>query len=184
MPREHPDSTPVTYGRTAKTMHWVVAALVAGQFVISYLMPHVGAKTTPGTLLNLHFSFGVVILVAMAIRLAQRLLHPVPLDMPNSPGWERRAAHATHLIIYAILLAGPILGWASASAHKLPVSIFGIVALPDIAEPKARWALVAGDIHTYLMWTLLALVILHALAALYHHYVKRDGVLRRMLPAP
>jgi cytochrome b561 len=103
--------------------------------------------------------------------------------MPDSPEWERWAAHATHVIFYFILLVGPFLGWASASAHKLPVSVFGIIALPDIAAPKARWALTAGDLHTWMMWTLLALIALHAAAALYHYFIRRDGVLQRMLPA-
>lgn len=163
-------------------MHWLIVALVAIQFVISILMPGIGRNTEAGTLINLHFSFGIVILVAMAIRFLHRLLHPVPLAMPESPAWERWTAHATHVLFYLILLIGPFLGWASASAHNLAVSVFGLGPLPAIAAPKARWALTAGDIHTYMMWTLLGLIGLHAAAALYHHFVRRDGVLQRILP--
>jgi cytochrome b561 len=171
------------YSSTAKSLHWLIVVLVLTQFVVAWLMPGIGPRTQPGTLVNLHFSLGVVILVVMAIRFAQRLIHPVALQMPDSPEWERWAAHATHVIFYFILLVGPFLGWASASAHKLPVSVFGIIALPDIAAPKARWALTAGDLHTWMMWTLLALIALHAAAALYHYFIRRDGVLQRMLPA-
>jgi cytochrome b561 len=170
------------YSSAAKLLHWLIVLLVLTQFVIAILMPSIGRNTVPGTLINLHFSFGVLILIVMAIRFLFRLLYPVPLDMPGSPLWERWTARATHLAFYFILLVGPFLGWASASAHKLPVDVFGLFLLPDIAPAKARWALTAGDIHTYMMWTLLALIALHVTAALYHHFLRHDGVLRRMLP--
>ena len=175
-------AAPGGYSATAKSLHWLVVVLVLAQFVIAWLMPGIKRDMPANTLVNLHFSFGVLILVVMAIRLVHRLLHPVPLFMPQSPAWERCAAYATHVAFYWILLIGPELGWASASAHGLPVSVFGIVTLPAIAAPKARWALTAGDIHTYMMWALLCLIALHAAAALFHHFVRHDDVLRRMLP--
>jgi cytochrome b561 len=171
------------YSSTAKLMHWLIVLLVLAQFVVSILMPGIGPNTVPGSLIDLHFSFGVLILILMAIRFIHRQRYAVPLDMADSPAWERRTAHATHLAFYFILLVGPFLGWASASAHKLPVNVFGIVSLPDIATPKARWALTAGDVHTYMMWTLLAIIALHAAATLYHHFFRHDGVLQRMFPA-
>lgn len=170
------------YSPTAKFLHWIIVVLVLAQFVVSWLMPDVNSKTRPGSLINLHFSLGVTILALMAVRLGYRLAHSVPLDMPGSPSWELHAARVGHLLFYFILLVGPLLGWASASAHKLPVTFFGAFALPDIAPPKASWALTAGDIHTYTMWTLLGLITLHAAAALYHHFFRHDDVLRRMLP--
>jgi cytochrome b561 len=170
------------YSSTAKSLHWLIVLLVLAQFVIAVLMPGIKSDTVPGTLINLHFSLGIVILVVMAIRFILRLLDPVPLDMPDSPGWERRSARATHVAFYFILLVGPFLGWASASAHRLTVNVFGLVSLPDIAAPKARWGLTAGDVHSYMMWTLLALIGLHAAAALYHYFFRHDGVLQRMLP--
>jgi len=170
------------YGAAAKSLHWLIVLMVLMQFLVSTLMPEIGPNTVPASLINLHLSLGVVILVLMAIRLVHRLLYPVPLDMPDAPVWERWIAHATHLAFYFILLVGPFLGWASASAHQLPVNVFGIISLPDIASPKARWALTAGDIHAAMMWALLALIALHATAALYHHFFRHDGVLLRMLP--
>lgn len=169
------------YSGAAKAMHWLIAALLLIQFVVSTLMPEVGRNTVPGTLINLHLSFGVVILVVMAIRLIHRLLHPVALEMPGSPRWERYSARALHIAFYVILLTGPFLGWASASSHSLPVTIFGVVSLPALVAPKTRWANTAGDIHTWTMWTLLGLIALHAAAAFFHRFVRRDDVLQRML---
>jgi len=170
------------YSTTAKSMHWLILLLVIAQFIVAILMPDIGPKTVPGTLINLHLSIGVLILVLMAARFVYRQLYPVPLDMPDSPAWERWTAHSTHRAFYFILLIAPFLGWASASAHRFPVDVFGIVSLPAIATPRARWALTAGDVHGYMMWTLLGLMGLHAAAAFYHHFFRHDGVFQRMLP--
>ncbi len=169
------------YTPAAKLLHWLIAVLLAAQFVVAYLMPHIGRNTQPGGLVSLHFSLGVLIVLVMVIRWIHRLRFPVPLELPGAPAWERWAAHWMHLAIYFLLLVAPWLGWASASAHNLPVTLFGL-PLPALAPPKAGWALEAGDWHTLSMWALLALVSLHALAALYHYFVRRDRVLQRMLP--
>lgn len=175
-------STDAAYRPTAKLLHWLITVLVAAQFVVAFLMPHIGRNTKPGGLVSLHFSLGVLILVVMVIRWVHRLRFPVPLELPGSPPLERWAAHWMHIAIYFLLLVAPWLGWASASAHNLPVALFGI-PLPSLAAPKAGWALEAGDVHTWMAWALLALVVLHALAALYHYFVRRDRILQRMLPA-
>jgi cytochrome b561 len=171
------------YSATAKGLHWLIVLLLAVQFVTAFLLPHIGRDTRPTTVINLHFSFGVLILLVMAVRFVHRLLHPVPLEAHDAAPWERFLARTTHRLFYLILLVSPVLGWASASAHSLPVSLFGIVPLPAIAPPGAGWAHTAGDIHSTAMWVLLWLVGLHAAAALFHHLVRRDGTLRRMLPS-
>ena len=170
------------YSSATKWLHWLILLLVLAQFGIAILMPDIGPKTLAGTLINLHFSLGILILIVMIIRLCNRLLHPVSLDMPGSPAWERWIAVATHRLFYLVLIVGPFLGWASASAHRLRVNVFGIISLPGIAAPRAHWALTAGDVHIYMMWTLAVLIGLHAAAALYHHFLRNDGVLQRMLP--
>jgi len=172
-----------TYSPAAKGLHWLIVLLLAIQFVTAYLLPHIGRNTPPSTIIDLHFSFGVLVLVVMAVRFLHRLTHPVPLEAKDARPWERLLAKTTHRLFYAILLVSPFLGWASASAHRLPVSLFGIIPLPALAQPGARWANTAGDIHGTLMWALLWLVGLHVAAALYHHLVRHDGTLRRMLPS-
>jgi cytochrome b561 len=177
------DTVAQGYSPAAKGFHWLVVLLLAAQFATAYLLPHIGRNTPPNTVINLHFSLGVLIMLVMAARFAHRLAHPVTLEAHDAKPWERFLAKTTHRLIYAILLVAPMLGWASASAHKLPVSFFGIVTLPAIAAPGAKWANTAGDVHSTVMWALLWLVGLHAAAALFHHFVRRDGTLRRMLPS-
>ncbi len=169
------------YDSTAKTLHWLVAALLACQFVTAALLPDIKMDTLPDAVISLHFSLGIVIAVVMVVRFVHRCMHPAAVA-PGAPAWERVLAGASQLVFYVVLIVGPFLGWAAASAHSVPVRLFGLIALPDIASRKAPWALLAGDIHGYAMWTLLGLVALHAAAALVHHVVLRDDVLRRMLP--
>lgn len=171
------------YSALAKGLHWLIVLVVLAQYVVSILMPGIGPRTQPGPLIDLHFSLGLVILVVMAVRYGVRLADPVALDMPGSALWERRMASITHGLFYLLLIVAPLLGWASASAHRLPVALFGLVTLPSVAAPKAHWALVAGEVHKVAMWATLALIGVHGLAALYHHLVRHDGVLLRMLPA-
>jgi cytochrome b561 len=172
------------YSPAAKGLHWLIVLLVGVQFVTAYLLPHIRGDTPPSTVVNLHFSLGILILLVMALRLIHRLMYPVVLEARDATAWERILAKATHRVFYLILLVAPVLGWASASAHRLPVNLFGLVTLPAIAAPGAHWANIAGDIHGTVMWALLWLVGLHASAALFHHVVRRDGTLRRMLPMP
>jgi cytochrome b561 len=171
------------YSATAKWLHWLIVALVLSQFVVAVLMPDFGPRTVPGTLVNLHLSLGLLIFLLTAVRFVNRQFVPVPLDDRNSPEWQRLAARAMHLAFYVLLLLAPFLGWAAASAHRVPVTFFGLASLPPLAPPRARWALRAGDIHSWSMWVLLALIALHAAVALYHHFVRKDEVLRRMLPS-
>ena len=170
-----------TYDSAAKAFHWTVVGLVACQFVTALLLPHIKLDTPLDTTINLHFNIGLAILLVMAARLVYRWRHPVRVAPGDSPGWEQTLALATHRLFYAILLVGPFLGWAAASAHSVPVRLLGVVTLPELAPRKAEWGFLAGDIHGYAMWTLLAIVGMHAAAALYHHFVRHDNVLRRML---
>jgi cytochrome b561 len=172
----------ISYDATARTLHWTVAGLLACQFVTALLLPHIRMDTPVDTTIALHFNLGLAILVVMAIRLVHRWRHPVRVAPGAGPAWESALADATHRLFYVILLIGPFLGWAAASAHSVPVRLLGIVELPALAPRKAPWALLAGDVHGWAMWTLLALLAVHAAAAVYHHVVRRDDVLRRMLP--
>jgi cytochrome b561 len=169
------------YNGAGKAFHWTVVALVACQFITALLLPHIKLDTPLGTAINMHFNLGLAILVIMATRLVHRRVHPLREAPGQASDWERTLATAMHRLFYAILLIGPFLGWAAASAHSVSVKLLGVLALPALAPRKAQWGFEAGDIHGYAMWTLLALVGLHAAAALYHHFVWHDEVLRRML---
>jgi cytochrome b561 len=169
------------YGATAKVLHWLVFALVAAQFIVAILMPDIGRGTKPGTLINLHMSLGFTILAVIAVRWVWRLVNPVPLVTSDIPEWEQKVAGVTHVLMYALLIANPFLGWANASARNWDIVMFG-KALPHLVAAQSRIGRLSGGVHTYLAWALLTLIGLHAAAALYHYFVRHDGVLQRMLP--
>lgn len=177
------DTSAQAYSPAAKGFHWLIVLLLLVQFITSFLLPHIGSNTPLSTVINLHFSFGVLIMLVMAARFVHRLMHPVIFEAHDAPPWEQFLAKTMHCLFYLILLVSPILGWASASAHKLPVNLFGIVTFPAIAQPGSSWANSAGDLHATIMWALLWLIGLHIAAALYHHLIRHDSTLRRMLPS-
>jgi len=169
------------YGAVAKTLHWLVFALVAAQFVVAFTMPEIHRGTKPDTLINLHMSLGFMIIVVIGIRWIWRIGHPVPLVTADVPAWEVSLARMTHVLLYALLVVNPFLGWANASARDWDIVLFGL-SLPHLVAAQSRLGRLAGDLHVYLAWSLLALIGLHVAAALYHHFGRHDRVLQRMLP--
>jgi cytochrome b561 len=170
------------YTGTAKALHWLIVALLIVQFMVAWIMPEIRRDTKPDTLINLHLTFGVVILAVAILRLSWRATHPEPAQEAGLPPWQVRSAHIIHLLLYLLLFVVPILGWISASYRGFPVIMFG-VELPKLIATRApgfRWT---GDVHGLLAnYAMLALVGLHVAAALYHYFIRRDGVLQRMLP--
>jgi len=169
------------YGAVAKILHWLIVALLVAQFTVAWTMPDVGRGTRNEGLITVHLSLGAFILVVVIIRLAWRLTHPVPLLTDEVPPWQHRAAQAIHALLYAILVALPVMGWANANARGWDAVIFGI-SFPKIMATRSGLGMALGDIHQVTAIVLLVVVGLHALAALYHHFVLRDRVLLRMLP--
>jgi cytochrome b561 len=170
------------YGGVAKILHWLIVALLIVQFAIAWTMPGIHRGTQPERLINLHLSFGTVILLLVALRLVWRLFHPVPLVAESLPLWQQRGAQATHALLYLLLFALPITGWANASSRGWTIDLFGLVALPRILPTGAQLGSQIGDIHGWIAYALLGLAGLHVAAALYHHFWLRDRVLSRMLP--
>jgi cytochrome b561 len=170
------------YTATAKSLHWLILALLVVQFTVAWTMPHIGRNTRPDTLINLHFSIGVVILAVAIVRLSWRLTHPEPPPQAGVPPWQVLSARIVHWLLYLLLLVVPILGWINASWRGFPVALFGLELPKLIATRAPGWAW-TGDVHALLAnYAMLILVGLHVAAALYHWLIKRDRVLQRMLP--
>ena len=169
------------YGAIARLLHWLIVALVIAQFAIAWTMPDIPRGRPPEGLVNLHLSVGATILIVMLIRLAWRLLHGAPASIV-APPWQRTAACTVHTLLYVLLIGSPLAGWAWASSKSWPVTLFGLATLPPLVPADWPYRWVASTIHANVAWAILGLVGLHALAALWHHVVQRDDVLRRMLP--
>jgi cytochrome b561 len=177
------EKAPTGYTPVAKLLHWLVAVLIAGQFAVGLTMPHIGRNTTPDTLINLHFSFGVLIFAVVIVRLAWRWTHSEPAPLAGVPQWMVISSRAVHFALYFLLLIIPVLGWMNASFRGFDVTFFGLFTLPPLLSPRAPGFAWTGDIHANLSYfILLTIVGLHILATLYHAVIRRDGVLARMLP--
>jgi cytochrome b561 len=177
-----PNRRHATYDRVARLLHWVVAALIAAQFAVAWTMPPIHHDTPPIGLVEWHLSLGTAILAVMAVRLIWRWTHPAP-PLPDTVARPLRlAAHVTHVVLYALLIAIPLLGWVNASSRGYAVSLFGLVALPPLAATGSSIGHSMGDVHSVLATVLAVIIGLHVLGALYHRLVLRDEVLRRIVP--
>jgi cytochrome b561 len=175
-------SEPNGYTGTAKALHWLIFLLLFAQFIVGWTMPHIGRNTQPETLINLHFSIGVLALFVAAVRLAWRAGHTEPPLEAGIPPWQTTTAWVVQWLLYVLLFAVPILGWLNASWRGFAVTLFGLPMPKLLATRSPGWAW-TGDVHVFLAnYVLLALVGVHVAAALYHFLVRRDGVLHRMLP--
>ncbi len=183
--RQHKGSTGAEfagYTMVAVILHWAMVLLLAGQYAIGWTMPEIRRGTPPETLVNLHLSVGALILVLLAVRAAWRLTHSAPPAPAGLPDWQARASSLVHGLLYLLLAAVPVLGWMNASARGWTVTLFSLIPLPALVAQGARLGRSAGDLHVLLSYVLLGAVGVHVLAALYHRFVLRDEVLRRMLP--
>ncbi len=182
--------TPDRYSLVAILLHWLIALLVLAIATLGLVMTHVKlAPLWQFRFYQWHKSIGITILVLAALRLLWRLTHRPPALPDAMPRLEKRVAAGAHLLIYGLILGLPIVGWAlvSASPLNLPTVLYGVLRWPDLPVPKVlpsggSTAHLLGLVHAYGAYVLIGLVVLHALAALRHHVVLKDGVLRRMLP--
>lgn len=175
-------STEAGWGTLVRGLHWLVAVLIAVQATVGLAM--VGMDLTPAKLrvFALHKSLGMTILALVLLRIAWRLGERRPVDPPGMPRWQRRAAQAMHLALYALILALPVSGWWFNSASNAPLVWFGLFDVPSLTGGYAPlWKPRALLTHQALSWVLAALLVGHVGAALWHHFRQRDEVLRRML---
>jgi cytochrome b561 len=172
------------YGWAAIVLHWLIAAIVIGQFVLGFVMVRVSSQRTAFELIQLHKSFGFLLLGLVILRIAWRLGNAAPA-LPRSVGpLERRVAPLVHFALYVFQLALPLSGWAlvSVSMLEIPSVPFNLFVMPDLpleeSDPaESFWT----SAHWYLAYAGIGLVALHIAAALRHHFWLKDTVLTRML---
>jgi cytochrome b561 len=175
-------SDDIHWGAVAKFFHWSVAILVIGLLVGGLTMTDLKTSPEKFKLYALHKSVGLTVLALMLLRFAWRGIDPRPHDLAGLPPAARFAARAAHRLFYVVLLAMPISGWVYNSAANFPLQWFGLVQLPAIVAADKELKHLAHEVHEWLAWTLIALLLVHVAAALKHHFIDGDDTLRRMLP--
>ncbi len=168
------------YGTTAKVLHWLVAALLLVQYLIGWLMPDIH-RGPPGTPMTLHISFGILILIVVALRFAWRLTHPVAPESSLAP-WQRLGSEAMHWLLYVLVLATTLTGWLFTSFRGWSISFFYLVPLPMLSSNNPAAVKYIDGWHQAAEWTLLVAIGLHVAFALIHIFIYRDRIMQRMLP--
>lgn len=171
------------WGATSQLLHWTIAALILSIGAVGLAMGELPRSPKWFWVYTLHKSLGLTVLALVLVRIAWRLYAGAPPPVEGTPRWQARLASLTHGAIYVLILAMPLSGWLYDSASGLrPFRWFGLAEVPKLSPPHEALADAMHETHELLFWVLIALVIGHAGAALYHHFVRRDATLARMLP--
>jgi cytochrome b561 len=175
-------TAPARYPVRTRILHWLTALLVFSTLFIGFVMVNsIGSYTS---LRGVHMTLGVLILVIVVMRAANRFTHRVP-KLPDTVGWlEHKLVVGSELTLYALMLAQPLIGWAMVSATGRSVVVFGSLRLPRIAPFDADLFFQLRQTHSLLAYTLVAVIAAHVSAVLLHTLTLRDGMLSRMAFAP
>lgn len=185
-------STALRYGTVAMGFHWLIAALVVANICLGLYFSDL-PRSDPNlfSLVQIHKSIGLTVLVLSVARVLWRLVNPIPpLPADMNPALKF-LARATHFLLYFLIIAIPLSGWLMVSASRLglPTSYFFLFDWPNLPffaglAPEAKHAAQHqwGTVHVMLAWSAIVLVPIHVAGALYHQFIRRDGVLGRMLP--
>jgi cytochrome b561 len=164
-----------------------MAALVVFQIGAGLIMVYAAPPSLLATLAetlglySLHKVMGLVLLGLVLVRIAWRIVQGAPPDEPSLTVWQREISGFVHAWIYLALILIPILGWVGISLYPA-LEVFGLFSLPGLTAPDQAKSVAVFAAHAIAAFTLVALVAMHVGAALYHHFIRRDGVLLRMLP--
>lgn len=183
------------WGWLAKVLHWSMAILILALAIIgTYMANFVDDMFRQFELTQTHKSFGFVVFALACLRVMWRIINPVTPALPaHSPGWQNRAVHATHIALYALMFVIPISGWLMSSASplnnddaypaRIPNMVFGLFELPDpFSEGTDALTETLHMVHWISVYLLAAILLVHIGAAMKHHFIDKDTVLRRMLP--
>ncbi|HRP67663.1 MAG TPA: cytochrome b [Thauera sp.] len=172
----------VRYTATAKLLHWLMAVLIPASMALGMYVEGLPFSPEKLKLISWHKWAGVTLFTLAVLRLGWRLRHPPPPLPASMSPTLRFAAHAGHLMLYVLMLAIPLTGWLMSSAKGVPTVWFGVLPIPDLLAKDEALGTLLQATHKYLNWLLAATLAGHVAAALKHHFIDRDDILRRMLP--
>ena len=171
------------YTKTAMLLHWLTALLIISAFFLGLTMTGIhGITPTKLKYYSWHKWLGVTVLALACIRVLWRSANRPHAHPAGMPRWQAKAADAMHLLLYFLIFAVPVSGYLYTCAAGVPVVYLGLFQLPSLIEPNPELKPLLKEVHYWLTMGMAAAVVAHALAALKHHFVDRDDVLKRMLP--
>ncbi|WP_434656855.1 cytochrome b [Pseudomonas sp. R3-56] len=173
-------NAPRHFAPLARLLHWLMALMIIAMLFIGAGMV-ASVSERHEWLLQLHKPLGIAILLLVIVRLVVRFTRRTPPLPADLPGWQVLAAKASHVLLYALMLILPLLGWSMISAAGDPVMLSESLRLPSILPADAQTFAWLRKAHGYLAYLLFLTVLVHLAAALFHGWVRRDEVLGSML---
>lgn len=170
------------YGLVAIVFHWVIAVLILGMLALGLYMSDLAISPAKLKFYGWHKEYGILILMLAVLRILWRMLNCIPALPDSLAFFQKIAARFAHYAFYFFLFAMPLTGWMMSSAAGVPVSFFGLFVLPDLVSANKGLSQLLANIHGWMAYALMALIVLHVVAALQHHFYYKDDVLKRMLP--
>jgi cytochrome b561 len=172
------------YTTVAILFHWLIALMIIGAFTMGVVMTDIpGITPTKLKYYSWHKWAGVTILALATLRLLWRLTHAAPPYPASMPVWQKSAANALHGLLYVLMFAVPLSGYFYTLAAGYPVVYFGLFELPVLIAKNPELSPILKGLHYWLNMALAASVAAHVAAALKHHFIDRDGVIKRMMPS-
>jgi cytochrome b561 len=171
-----------SYSGFAKFLHWVIAISVLVMIPVAVAMLNLEPGNLQNVLYTVHRSLGVLVLALMIVRIFYRFIHGAPAPEPTLDPFQRIASHLVHMALYVLVTAQALIGWIATSAYGAPISFFGLFTVPALVEKDQTLATPLFTAHLVLAFAIAGLLLLHIGAALYHYFIRKDGVLQRMLP--
>lgn len=167
------------YTSVARALHWIIAVLIVANLVFGFAHD---ALPKDWAVMPVHKSIGLTVLALTLVRIGWRIGHPSPRLPAAMPAWEKGAAHATHALFYAFMILVPLSGWIMSSAGTRPLNWFFLFDVPKFAVTQGDAIVgLSGEGHEIMGFAWAALILVHIGAALRHHLLLKDDVLRRML---
>ncbi|BAN50211.1 cytochrome b [Metapseudomonas resinovorans] len=176
------NNAPSRYGRLSIALHWLMLLLIAAVYACVEIKGNFprGSETRQ-LLTQWHFMLGLAVFFLVWLRLFAVIAYPTPAIRPTPPGWQNALSKLMHVALYALMIGAPLAGWLILSAGGRPIPFFGL-ELPALIGPNKQLAGQIKELHELAGTAGYWLIGLHAVAALFHHYVSRDNTLVRMLP--
>lgn len=175
-------NTETSWGSVARLLHWVLAVAIIGMFAYGLWMKSLPVREDRVYHYAIHASFGISILVLMVLRVLWRTANPTPRPPAGAQKWEITAGHLGHLGLYLTAFGTLIAGWFLAGSGKATLNyyLFGIVPVPNMLSVNSPYHDFVGEAHELFAYAMIALVVVHVAASIWHERVKRDGVMARM----
>ena len=169
------------YGLISIVLHWLVAMTVIGLFALGFWMVDLSYydswyRTAP----HIHKSIGILLFIAMVIRLLWRCYSPPPHALPSHRRWKKVVSAVTHKLLYLLIFTIMLTGYFISTSDGRAIQVFDLFEVPSFGQLFPRQSDIASDLHKWLAYSLIGLVVLHAAAAIKHHVVDKDATLLRM----